>query len=329
MESLPHKSEWRVWENFQINLKKFREAKAKQNEAKQSPYQPSPTQTMYNNWKRQGYPSKLIQDQINAIADSDTPPTIRRTLIASLKTGLESIRLNNVKAEEDGSNPNTQTPPKRPKRGPSFLLYMRPPEAPAIQQGQTFIAPHAKQRYPFRLAFKLPHIEFPIGDGKTDNDRAHLTCLLDTGGCCMMGKLEYFQELHRVCPQYFAEFFTLESQQFEEINIGGLKEGIWLTHMAVIWIPYNDNGCMTLEFGLSPELPVDALMGVNFQKDAKMQINLGENKVYSAYLGDSYDLIWKAPQNQPIEHIQSEATRSPRVFINEEGFDDSDEEMDE
>jgi hypothetical protein len=83
----------------------------------------------------------------------------------------------------------------------------------------------------------------------------------------MMGKLGWYQELHRVCPQFFDECFELAERRYESINIGGLKDGIWLTHVARLWMPYEDRGAtMRIEIGLSSELPVDTLFGVNFQK---------------------------------------------------------------
>jgi hypothetical protein len=46
----------------------------------------------------------------------------------------------------------------------------------------------SKGKYPLRIAYALPHLKFPIGDGQTLQDRAYVTGLLDTGGCYMMGK---------------------------------------------------------------------------------------------------------------------------------------------
>jgi hypothetical protein len=132
----------------------------------------------------------------------------------------------------------------------------------------------------------------------------------------MMGKLEWDQELHKVCPKRFDDIFELAERRFESINIGGLKDGIWLTHVAILWMPYDDRGAtMRIESGLSSELPVDTLFGVNFQRDTKMAIDLGTNKATSPYLGDTYDIVWRTPSNSDLGQIQHEAQKSPMVFV--------------
>jgi hypothetical protein len=72
---------------------------------------------------------------------------------------------------------------------------------------------------------------------------------------------------------------------------------------------------MRIIIGLSNELPVDILYGVSFMRDMNMHISMGDNTVTSAYFGDTYDLVWRAPINSPIEHIQHEAVKSLRVFL--------------
>ena len=120
----------------------------------------------------------------------------------------------------------------------------------------------------------------------------------------MMMNLDYAKEIHRLCPQFFKIFIELEERRYENINIGGLKEGIWLTHIANIYLPYINNGEYTMiQFGLSAELPVDALMGVNVQQKMKMTINLGTNQVTSLVLNNSYKLRWARPENKSLETI--------------------------
>jgi hypothetical protein len=146
----------------------------------------------------------------------------------------------------------------------------------------------------------------------------------------MMGRLEWYQEIHTVCPQLFDEFFELAEKHYENINIGGLKDGIWLTHLAILWLPYDDRGAtMRIEIGLSKELPVDTLFGINFQQSAKMTINLGTNKVESPYFGDTYDLVWRTPANSDIGQIRHKAQKAPMVFIATGDENDDESEGDE
>jgi hypothetical protein len=248
---------------------------------------------------------------------------------------LVNTPLDGTEKKEDDEEPPT-TKKQRRKRGPLFLLYMKQDGSEAKtakttgnQTARTMMAA-SQGKYPLRIAYNLPHLKFPVGDGTTTKDRASLTGLLDTGGCCMMGKLEWYQELHQVCPQLFDDCFELSERRYENINIGGLKDGIWLTHVAVLWMPYDENGStMRFEVGLSNELPVDTLFGVNFQKAMNMSIHLGTNKADSPYLGDTYDIVWRSPVNSDIGQIRHEAQKAPLVFLATTEIDSDDETEDE
>ena len=135
----------------------------------------------------------------------------------------------------------------------------------------------------------------------------------------MMMNLDYADEMRKMAPQFFQDFFKLKEQRYEEINIGGLKEGIWLTHIANIYLPYIEDGTyVTLQFGLSKKMPIDALMGVNFQQAARMTIDLGNNKVHSPVFRDEYRISWERPRNKPIESIAAVIEQQNSVFVTQQ-----------
>jgi hypothetical protein len=84
----PNKADKQVWENFQKNLKEFRERKQARQEQKRnqgggSQYGNYGPHTMTNdptNWERQRFPSKKVQEQIQAIADDKNTPHTRMNL---------------------------------------------------------------------------------------------------------------------------------------------------------------------------------------------------------------------------------------------------------
>ena len=317
----PHKSEQRVWRNFQKNLKIFREKKAQRKEQSYGPASQAPATATHANWFRDGYPSAEVKDLLQAAANPNISSPIRRTFITSLKQALDQVNLeaNTIEHDQEGapsitkrkSTTQHQEGPTR-KTGRSFLMYSKVQE----DVPTTFLTQHPLRRYPLKVAFELPFLTFPIGDGTTPNDTGTLTGLLDTGGCCSMGNLNYFEELHRVFPQYFVDLFPLQEKQFEDINIGGIKSGIWLTHIAILWIPYEEhNRTCTIEFGLSSELPVDALYGVQFIKEAKLVPRLAERRCESGLFQDSYDITWMTPKNKPIERIAAEKGNPVKTFI--------------
>jgi hypothetical protein len=58
----------------------------------------------------------------------------------------------------------------------------------------------------------------------------------------------------------------LADKQFEDINIGGIKEGVWITHMIEYWLPFQKDGRnATLTIGLTDDLPIAMLFGLPFQ----------------------------------------------------------------
>jgi hypothetical protein len=104
LRNCPNKADQQVWDNFQKNLKAFRERKQSREEQKRNQggggsqhgnYKPNDNnnqRTMATdpaNWERKGFPSRKVQDQIQAIADEQNTPSTRMTLLASLKDSLE------------------------------------------------------------------------------------------------------------------------------------------------------------------------------------------------------------------------------------------------
>ena len=336
----PNKHKKDIWLNFQQNLKKFRDRKEQDRKARTTSYGPSNA----SNWRREGYANRRIKEHIEAIANPTTAPEIRKTLLGTLALELHEPE----DQEEDASVLEDATPVEPPRkrsrsktpgmkgrtRGThNFLLFMKTDhktkqaqeEVKAITSRgdgklpKTLFGGANKRRYDFNIAFQLPHIVFPIGDGSTEKDKGTFTFLMDTGGCCMMGNLNYFEELHKQCPQFFVDLWRLEDERYEDICIGGLKDGIWLTHMAILKLPYDDKGeQVTLEVGLSSELPVDGLMGVRFQQQIKLAIDLGSNTATSPYLQETYKLEWRTPQNKPLEHIRLAKGTDAKAFYNDQ-----------
>jgi hypothetical protein len=113
------------------------------------------------NWERKGYPSKQIHDQIKAIADEGSSPELKLTLLMALKDSLEGYQM-----EEPEKKTPVEKKPHWQKGGRSFLMYMALKDEPETKPF-TFLSAPPKQKYPFKIAYKLPFISFPIGNGKT------------------------------------------------------------------------------------------------------------------------------------------------------------------
>lgn len=299
----PHKDDRRTWNNFQQNLKLFRERLQTRG--------PHNNRNESQNWKRDGYPTQQAQDTIHAIAHNATTASTRRVMIATL---AHELTKDTNEEEEEMKTPS----PKRAKRSTrritrNFFTFMQP-QAPPL--ASTFLGAPPLSPYEFKISFKLPFLKFPIGDGGTSDDKATLTGLADTGGCCNMGWLTYHREIAQRYPQLVHEFVDLKENRYETISIGGLQGGVVLTHMIKYLIPYTDRGgACILTLGLTDDLPLDTLFGVNFQTEAKMQIDLAGRKIYSGLFQDTYELEFKEPKRTNIAHIFSQANQFPKALV--------------
>jgi hypothetical protein len=102
----------------------------------------------------------------------------------------------------------------------------------AEQQGKTqamvMYGMQEKGTFVFDISDKFPFMELMIGGGDDDaNEAVHsLSRLLDSGGCCNMGWKDYHEKIFKNFPYVVANYFKLADKQFEDINIGGIKDGV-------------------------------------------------------------------------------------------------------
>jgi hypothetical protein len=265
------------------------------------------------NWERQGFPSKQVQDQTQAIADEQNTPHARMTLLASLKDALEDYNL-----EIEQKKPEAKKKWQGGRKGRTFLMYMEPSPISEsnISGPRTMLGAPPKDNYRFKIACKLPFIAFPIGDGRTSEDVATLSGLLDTGGCCNMGNLAYHKEISEQYPQFVDEMVCLEEESYANINIGGIKDGVSITHMIRYATPFIDKGeqCF-ITLGLTADLPIDTLFGLGFQQDTKMTIDFTTRRVESAFLQRHFPITFKEPRRTNPENIRSQENNAPKSLL--------------
>jgi hypothetical protein len=131
-----------------------------------------------------------------------------------------------------------------------------------------------------------------------------------------MGWLDYHKEIAERFPNLVAEFIDLNQKRYEFIKIGGIEGSVQITHMIKYWIPYKERGePSTLTLGLTPDLLLDTLFGVGFQKETKMVIDLALQKIESGYFQDRYDLEYKEPRRSDLQSIAAQARSTPKTLI--------------
>jgi hypothetical protein len=116
-------------------------------------------------------------------------PEIRHALLAGLTTELNGFKWNNTVM--------TEPQQKKPKRntGRIFLMCEAPKGEPEALPF-TLLGSARKEKFPLQIWHQLPFFSIPVGDGRTSDDQATLSGLLDTGGCCNMGWLQCHKAIY-------------------------------------------------------------------------------------------------------------------------------------
>jgi hypothetical protein len=85
--------------------------------------------------------------------------------------------------------------------------------------------------------------------------------------------------------------------------------------MIRYFIPYTENGlCCALTLGLTDDLPIDTLLGIGFQMDAKMPIDVAGLKVTSARFQDTYHIQMKEPRKTDPATIAAHEHQRPMIL---------------
>ena len=284
----PNKQDPEVVQNFLTNLQKYRDGKKNRT----STYGPSPAD---RNWSALGYSSKEQYSTLQQIVDPTTSKQARKALIATLST---------IPTEDDKEDGR--------KKLRIFLSYSMNDASPAsccTNIGQpttfrTFIAPQFA-RFQFPISEALPFIDLPIGSPDGDDDQhIFIRGLADTGGCCTMAWKPYMLKLKQKFPDLVESHTVLKERQFEDIRIGGIQGGVYITDVIVFYMPFSTNGSPhAIMFGLTDDLPINVLYGLPFMIQAQITLDIDGAKATSKLLGTTFKLNMQSPRRDSLETI--------------------------
>jgi hypothetical protein len=185
------------------------------------------------------------------------PRTLTQTVYSRAITNAQNRMINNI--TRDIVETDTKELLKIwDTEGEPFDLMMKSREGdPSTHRFKSWMdevkAETSTGKYALDISDKLPFMEMMIGAGDDDTNEVHnLSGLLDSGGCCNMGWEDYHQNIYKNFPYLVANYFKLSEKQFEDINIGGIKDDVWITHMIEYWIPFQKaGGIATTTIGLT------------------------------------------------------------------------------
>ena len=299
----PNKGDPEVVENFKVNLQKWRDSKRNATDPRGGNAVKSPYERGEKNWSALGYESKEQHEMLLQITDPDTSKTARRAMIAALLTQKEETTESNPRKKfriffSYSMAEEKITPP--PSEGEPFISFLAPPMS----------------RYRFPISDTLPFIDLPIGRDMDDDDQhIFLRGLADTGGCCTMAWKPYMLKLKEKFPEFVSEHTVLKERQFEDIKIGGIQGGVWITEVLVFYMPFESNGEKHgIMFGLTDELPINVLYGLPFLMQAQVTLDLDAQIATSKVLATKFKLQLLRPVRTPLDTIEYKPESSATYY---------------
>jgi hypothetical protein len=140
-----------------------------------------------------------------------------------------------------------------------------------------------------------------------------------------MGWKEYHEKIYKNFPYVVANYFKLADKQFEDINIGGIKEGVWITHMIEYWLPFQkDGGNATLTIGLTDDLPIATLFRLPFQIKANLKPDWNAQIATSEVFKQTFKLKMQRPERPPLESLDYNDGKA-KAFVMTEDHDPTEE----
>lgn len=284
----PNKGDPEVVENFKANLQKWRDSRDGRGGASRN----TGAYDKERNWSALGYQSREQHDMMLQITDPETSKTARRAMIAALLTQKEGT--------------TESSPPKKKFR--IFFSYSLTSDDITTEgdteEFRSFLAPRMS-RFQFPISDALPFIDLPIGrESDEDEQHIYLRGLADTGGCCTMAWKPYMLKLKEKFPEFVSEHTVLKERQFEDIKIGGIQGGVWITDVIVFYMPFATNGeNHGIMFGLTDELPINVLYGLPFLIQAQITMDMDAMTAASKVLATTFKLNMLAPKRTELDTI--------------------------
>jgi hypothetical protein len=114
----------------------------------------------------------------------------------------------------------------------------------------------------------------------------------------------YMLKLKEKFPEFVSEHTVLKERQFEDIKIGGIQGGVWITDVIVFYLPFATNGeNHGIMFGLTDELPINVLYGLPFLIEAQVTLNMDAQTATSKVLGTTFQLKMLPPKRADLDTI--------------------------
>ena len=266
-------------------------------------------------YKRNGFYSKKAVALFNSIANDDLDGSTRE----------EVVRAFIVESQlKDDSRSSRQ---RRSSKDGAMMFPFWVEDDDLVEPGYSFegsttelatykfsAQTHEESSIRYPISTELPHVVLPIGK----SGDATVEALLDTGGACTMGDIEYWTEVSKRKPELISHFEELSSHQEKPISIGGVGAGkVQITHVMGLWLPWMVGTQETkLVIGLGTNMPMTLLIGLPFQIGTQCSIDIGNLKCYSATFNTTWKLVMKRPIRKDIRMLDAAMSSQKRHVFN-------------
>ncbi len=115
--------------------------------------------------------------------------------------------------------------------------------------------------------------------------------------------------LKELFPEFVVDHIVLKEGRFEDIKIGGITGGVWITELITFYLPFARTNGEThgIMFGLTDDLPINVLYGLPFFVNAQITLNLGELTATSKVLATKFKLNMLPPERAELDTIDYKA----------------------
>ena len=96
----------------------------------------------------------------------------------------------------------------------------------------------------------------------------------------------------------------LKERRFEDIKIGGIQGGAYITDIMTVYLPFTRDGSNhRIMLGLTNNLPINVLYGLPFFIQAQITMDMEALTARSQLLGASFKLTLRSPTRSDITTI--------------------------
>jgi hypothetical protein len=117
---------------------------------------------------------------------------------------------------------------------------------------------------------------------------------------------------------------VLKERQFEDIKIGGIQGGVFITDVMTLYLPFTSDGeNHRIMFGLTDDdLPINVLYSLPFLLQAQITLDMDAQTARSRLLGASFKLTLRSPKRLDITTIDHKTGPSNVYVAKEENGDE-------